>query len=127
MKQSPTWGVRALLDPGLVQRRPRGIVLPIRDRWIMHKAARATPLGLRSQDEIGERKMPHINVQLVEGRTDEQARTLIRALSEATVKVLGVPEGAVLITLTEVAPAHWGVGGRTMAEIRDTAGHGVRP
>ena len=62
--------------------------------------------------------MPLINVQMLAGRTADQKATLIRELAQTTRKVLGVPEEALRIILTEVPPEHWGVGSRSMAQIR---------
>ena len=62
--------------------------------------------------------MPVINVQMLAGRTADQKAMLIRELAETTKKVLGVPDEALRIILTEVPPEHWGVGGRSMAQIR---------
>jgi 4-oxalocrotonate tautomerase len=62
--------------------------------------------------------MPIINVQMLSGRTPEQKGALIKELAEATIRALGVPEDAVRIVLTEVETEHWGVGPRTMADLR---------
>lgn len=60
--------------------------------------------------------MPVINVQMLAGRTPEQKAILIRELAEGTVRALGVPEESIRILLTEVEPAHWGVGARSKAD-----------
>ncbi len=44
--------------------------------------------------------------------------TFIPELGELTKRVLEVPEDAVRIILTEVAPEDWGVGSKSMAELR---------
>ena len=62
--------------------------------------------------------MPIINAQILAGRTPEQKRAFIRELSRATVETLAVPAEAVRIVLTEVPADHWGVGSRTMTELR---------
>ena len=63
--------------------------------------------------------MPIITVQMLEGRTPAQKRNLIEALGQAAVKMIDVPEEAVRVILTEVAPEHWGVGSRSMADLRN--------
>lgn len=60
--------------------------------------------------------MPVINVQMLAGRTPEQKSDLIRELAEATVRALGVPEQSIRVLLTEIDPAHWGVGTRSKAD-----------
>jgi 4-oxalocrotonate tautomerase len=62
--------------------------------------------------------MPLINVHMLAGRTPDQKRALIAALGEAAKRVLGVPEEALRIILTDVPPEHWGVGCRTMADVQ---------
>lgn len=62
--------------------------------------------------------MPLINVQMLAGRTADQKRALIQELAEAAKRVLGVPDEALRIILTDVPPENWGVGHRTMAELR---------
>jgi 4-oxalocrotonate tautomerase len=69
--------------------------------------------------------MPVINVQMLSGRTPEQKSALVSALAEVTQQLLGVPEDAVRVILTETPPENWGVGGRTMAEIRRLASPGA--
>lgn len=65
--------------------------------------------------------MPLINVQMLAGRTPEQKRALILELAEATKRALGVPDEALRIILTDVPPEHWGVGSRSMADVRADA------
>jgi len=62
--------------------------------------------------------MPTIGVQMLQGRTPAQKADLIRGLSKAAQEALGVPEEAIRIILTDVSADNWGVGSRSMAEIR---------
>lgn len=55
--------------------------------------------------------MPTINVQLFEGRTDEQKRAYAKALTEASVKVLGCSPSAVDIIFHDVKKSDWASGG----------------
>ena len=71
-------------------------------------------ITLRTKDKT----MPAIHVHMLTGRTPEQKKAFIKAIAEVTVDILAVPEDAVRIILTEVAPEHWGIGSRDMAEIR---------
>lgn len=66
--------------------------------------------------------MPLITIQMMTGRTPAQKSAFIKAIAEATVANLGVPEDAIRIILTEVSPDNWANGSRTMAEIRREAG-----
>jgi 4-oxalocrotonate tautomerase len=62
--------------------------------------------------------MPVLCVQMLTGRTPEKKTEYIKALAETTLRVLGVPEHAVTIVVTEVEAELWGTGLRTMAEVR---------
>jgi len=62
--------------------------------------------------------MPIINIQMLSGRTAAQKSALIVELSEATQRALGVPEEAIRVLVTEVPAENWGVGSRTMADLR---------
>jgi len=61
--------------------------------------------------------MPIIQVHLAEGRTDEQKRRLIDALTEAVVSSLRAPRESVRVLLTDVPKSNWGIGGRSMLDI----------
>jgi len=65
--------------------------------------------------------MPIINVQMLPGRTGEQKKAFIKAVSEIAVSTLAVPEEAIRILITEVDADHWSIGSRTMADIRFAA------
>lgn len=66
--------------------------------------------------------MPIISVKLLDGRTTDQKRTLIKELAEAAVRALGVPEQSVRVILTEIDAEHWGIGTKSKAEIEGTKG-----
>ncbi|GGI19082.1 4-oxalocrotonate tautomerase [Oxalicibacterium faecigallinarum] len=60
--------------------------------------------------------MPTINVQLFEGRTIEQKRAFVKAVTEATVETLGSSAESVDIILTEVKREHWATGGKLWSD-----------
>jgi len=60
--------------------------------------------------------MPTIHVEMFEGRSAEQKTALVLALTEASVKSLGVPADSVDIVLTEVSKANWATGGVLWSE-----------
>lgn len=62
--------------------------------------------------------MPMIRVDLIEGRTPEQHRQLIKRLSEVTAEVLDTPIERVRVCVNEVPPTHWGIGGVSISELR---------
>lgn len=55
--------------------------------------------------------MPLITVQLFEGRTVEQKRAYAKALTDASVQVLGIDPGAVDVIFSDVKRSDWATGG----------------
>lgn len=55
--------------------------------------------------------MPIIRVELFEGRTTEQKREYAKALTEASVRVLGIDPGAVDVIFTDVRKGDWATAG----------------
>jgi 4-oxalocrotonate tautomerase len=55
--------------------------------------------------------MPTIHIELFEGRTLEQKRAYAKALTEATVQVLGSKPEAVEVIFTDVRKHDWATGG----------------
>ena len=51
--------------------------------------------------------MPHVNVRMYPGRTDEQKKALTKRIVEAMQETLGVPERAVTVVIEDVAPDDW--------------------
>ena len=60
--------------------------------------------------------MPTINVQLFEGRTPEQKRAFVQAVTKATVETLGSSPESVDIILHEVKREHWATAGKLWSE-----------
>jgi len=55
--------------------------------------------------------MPTIRVDMFEGRTPEQKQEFVKALTEATVKTLGISPEAVDVMLFEIKKSDWATGG----------------
>lgn len=62
--------------------------------------------------------MPLIEVTMVEGRSPEQLRALIAALTQAAVDAVGAPKDTVRVVIREVPATHWAAGDVTIAERR---------
>jgi 4-oxalocrotonate tautomerase len=60
--------------------------------------------------------MPTFHIELFEGRTLEQKRDFVRAITKTTCESLGVEPGSVDIILSEVKREHWATGGRLWSE-----------
>jgi 4-oxalocrotonate tautomerase len=60
--------------------------------------------------------MPLIEVTLVEGRSPEQLRSLISALTRAASDAVDAPLESVRVVIREVPATHWAAGDVTIAE-----------
>ncbi len=60
--------------------------------------------------------MPLVQVTLRDGRTPQQLRSLISALTTAVVESVGAPKESVRVIITEVPGTHWAAGDVTLEE-----------
>ena len=60
--------------------------------------------------------MPTIRVELMEGRTPEQKKNLVSALTRAVVETLGTKPEAVDVLLFDVKRGDWATGGVLWSE-----------
>jgi 4-oxalocrotonate tautomerase len=60
--------------------------------------------------------MPEITVSMAEGRSDEQKAAMMRDITQALVKNIGVDADAVVIQINEAPLKHKMKGGKTYAE-----------
>lgn len=61
--------------------------------------------------------MPLAQIQIMEGRSDEQKRAVIEKVTAALVEAVGVPIDNVRVIITEVPKAHWGIGGKSAKDL----------
>jgi 4-oxalocrotonate tautomerase len=78
---------------------------------------RSSP-AMTSGDERkqGANNMPEITISMAVGRTDEQKAGMMRDITQALVKNLGVDADAVVIQINEAPLAHKMKGGKTFVE-----------
>ena len=69
-----------------------------------------------TKQKQGSDKMPEITVSMAAGRTDEQKAGMMRDITQALVKNLGVDADAVVIQINEAPLAHKMKGGKTFVE-----------
>ncbi|MEK4924517.1 4-oxalocrotonate tautomerase [Cytobacillus sp. FSL R5-0569] len=62
--------------------------------------------------------MPIIQIQVLEGRSNEQIKSLIKDVTQAVVENLSVNSEQVRVLVTEIPDTHWGAGGFTMNVMR---------
>ncbi|MEN9779873.1 MAG: 4-oxalocrotonate tautomerase [Burkholderiaceae bacterium] len=60
--------------------------------------------------------MPTIHVEMFEGRTPEQKRNLVKAITQAVVDTLGGKPEAVDIILVDIKRDNWATGGELWSE-----------
>ncbi|MFL9901715.1 4-oxalocrotonate tautomerase [Paraburkholderia fungorum] len=60
--------------------------------------------------------MPTFHIELFEGRSPEQKRQFVEAITKATCESLGVEPNSVDIILTDVKRENWATGGRLWSE-----------
>lgn len=60
--------------------------------------------------------MPTIRIEMFEGRTPEQKRALVAAVTEACVKTIGASPESVDILLFDIAKQNWASGGRLWSD-----------
>jgi 4-oxalocrotonate tautomerase len=60
--------------------------------------------------------MPTFHIELFEGRSLEQKREFVEAITKATCESLGVEPNSVDIILSEVKRENWATGGRLWSE-----------
>ncbi|WP_020669659.1 2-hydroxymuconate tautomerase [Amycolatopsis nigrescens] len=60
--------------------------------------------------------MPLINVTMFPGRTEEQKRELVRELTDAFARTCDANPDGVWVTINEVPPERWAVGGRLISD-----------
>jgi 4-oxalocrotonate tautomerase len=60
--------------------------------------------------------MPTLRVELMEGRTPEQKKALVQALTQAVVDTLGSKPESVDILLYDIARGDWATGGVLWSE-----------
>lgn len=60
--------------------------------------------------------MPTIRVEMFEGRTPEQKRNLVQALTQAVVDTLGAKPESVDILLFDIKKSEWATGGQLWSE-----------
>jgi len=60
--------------------------------------------------------MPTIRVEMFEGRTPEQKRNLVKAITQACVDTLGSKPESVDVLLFDIPQSHWATGGELWSE-----------
>lgn len=62
--------------------------------------------------------MPSYHVEMMEGRTIEQKKQLVEAITRVSVEILGGTADAVDIIITDIKRENWATGGQLWSEPR---------
>jgi 4-oxalocrotonate tautomerase len=60
--------------------------------------------------------MPIIQVQMMQGRTEEKIKLLISSITDTVSETLDVPKERVRVLVTEIPKTHWGIAGVPQSE-----------
>ena len=60
--------------------------------------------------------MPTIRVEMFEGRTPEQKKNLVKALTQACVETIGAKPESVDVILFDIKPTEWATAGELWSE-----------
>jgi 4-oxalocrotonate tautomerase len=72
--------------------------------------------GTMRTNHLKESDMPTIRVELLEGRTPEQKKNLVQALTQAVVETLGSKPESVDVLLFDIQRGDWATGGQLWSE-----------
>ena len=63
--------------------------------------------------------MPTYHVEMLEGRTLEQKKKLVEAITRVSVEILGGQAESVDVLITDIQRENWATGGKLWSEPRD--------
>lgn len=63
--------------------------------------------------------MPTYHVEMIEGRTPEQKKKLVEAITRVSVEILGGQPDSVDILITDIPAGNWATGGKLWSEPRN--------
>lgn len=61
--------------------------------------------------------MPWVEIKLFQGRSDQQKKELVKAVTDAVCKTLAVEPKAVSIVIQDVPKTSWGMGGQMASDL----------
>ncbi|GLC87974.1 2-hydroxymuconate tautomerase [Lysinibacillus piscis] len=60
--------------------------------------------------------MPYVTVKLLEGRTDEQKRALVKEVTEAVSRTVDAPAENIVVFIEDMPKNHYGVAGTLFSD-----------
>lgn len=61
--------------------------------------------------------MPFAQIQMIEGRSEEQKKAAIAKVSDALAEALDAPRESIRVCIVEVPSTNWGIGGKSAREL----------
>ena len=68
--------------------------------------------------------MPLVQVSMAQGRTDEQKRAMLAAITNAVHETIGAPTESIRVWVVEFAPTDYMAGGELLADTRASSALG---
>jgi 4-oxalocrotonate tautomerase len=66
----------------------------------------------------GVKKMPFVQIFLIEGRPDDQKKKIIEKVTDALAEAAAAPREAIRVIIQEIPNTQWGIAGKTAKELR---------
>ena len=60
--------------------------------------------------------MPFINIKMLEGRTHEQKKQLVKAITDAMVQICHAKPEGTMVVIEDIPRDHWARGGTLLSE-----------
>lgn len=60
--------------------------------------------------------MPYVTVKMLEGRTEEQKRNLVKKVTDAVAETTGAPVENVVVFIEDMPQNHYGVAGKLWSD-----------
>ena len=60
--------------------------------------------------------MPYVTVKMLEGRTEEQKRNLVKKVTDAVAETTGAPVENVVVFIEDMPKNHYGVAGKLFSD-----------
>ncbi|PEM39430.1 2-hydroxymuconate tautomerase [Bacillus pseudomycoides] len=60
--------------------------------------------------------MPYVTVKMLEGRTEEQKKSLAEKVTTAVSETTGAPEENIVVFIEEMSKNHYAVGGKRLSD-----------
>lgn len=60
--------------------------------------------------------MPYVTVKMLEGRTEDQKKALVKKVTTAVSETTGAPEENIVVFIEEMSKNHYGIAGKRLSD-----------